>query len=365
MKKIILILFGFMLVITVFSGCINNEEMAVLGPEEDIFEITMLNSPDDYSIGGNLQLTFEVANIYDYSSPPYATSFFYRVRDMDMSGTIDPDEGWQSKTSDLIYEGQKKTGTITFSIPGGNGMGNSYHGRLEISHKYSEHPYIKFYLDDYMDFTVSYKNPDSSNHEPTLGQISGPSSAMIGDPVNFYVNTYDADGDSVDVRWDMGDGTVTGWKRGGGVSSITHTYYTAGSYSVKAQPRDNHDTGSWTPGKTIEITDDGSSSNNLDITIKVKDKETDEFLKNSVVVINSVSKNTNEDGTVVFSVDSGTYKVEINKEGYSNYNEIHTFTSDTTLTVALTKSQGIPGYELLTLFFALFVAVLVLRFRGI
>lgn len=340
----------------VFGYNSTQTQMSFIGPEEDMVEIIAIDTPDSYTQSETLELTTTVKNIH----PDAVIVYYYRVLDGDFVGPVHPDTGW--KMGFGLFVGMEHTKTISFNVPGYSGIGNDFHGVLEIGHKILGD--YNFFIDDRMGFTVEYEDstdPDY-NHPPVLGVISGPNSAEVEEPVNFYVNAYDDDGDAIYVRWDLGEGTVTNWESVGDTASIVYNYGSAGTYNVKAQPKDSEDIGSWTTEKTIKITQDGDDDNLIDITFEIKDGDNKNHLESAVIVINSESKNTNQHGKTVFSLDSGTYQVEVNKEGYKKYEGIHTFTSDTTVSIELLpEGNNLPGFGFFSFVFGLIVMMIILN----
>jgi LysM repeat protein len=75
------------------------------------------------------------------------------------------------------------------------------------------------------------------NNQPPTAVISGPTSGVVGETLNFSGAGSSDDGNIVRYAWDFGDGTT-----GSGVS-VTHVYNAAGSYKV-----------------TLTVTDDGGLS---------------------------------------------------------------------------------------------------------
>ena len=272
-----------------------------------------------------------------------------RIRDTDFVGPLKNDWGWT--VSKLAYGPLTAAVGPTYNLPGVNGVGSDFHGQIQAGHK-SEGIY---YIDDTYDFTIPYM----SNHAPTVGEISGPSSAQVNELVNFYCNAYDEDGDNVQVKWDLGDGTISDW----GSTSITHTYITANTYYVRVQPKDSQGlTGSWSEGKQIQIS--GHTSGGYKLTVHVKDKESLQPLENAKVKIEDSSSlyvTDSTGSTVIYNVDSGSHSVSVKKDGYKEYKTTVNINQDSVLTVELEK-QMFPtsGFEFLTLLIGL-IAVIYLK----
>ena len=83
------------------------------------------------------------------------------------------------------------------------------------------------------------------NHAP--GQPTtpaGPANARLGDSCCYQATASDLDGDSLRVRFDWGDSTVSDWSLtipNGGAVSMFHSWSTADTYLVRAQARDTAD----------------------------------------------------------------------------------------------------------------------------
>jgi PKD repeat protein len=89
-------------------------------------------------------------------------------------------------------------------------------------------------------------------NRPPAAIISGPTSGLVGEALDFSgVNSADEDGRIVRYIWDFGDGTT-----GGGID-VTHSYSSAGNYTV-----------------TLTVTDDGSLSDSATQTVRVDEPVT-------------------------------------------------------------------------------------------
>jgi nitroreductase len=86
--------------------------------------------------------------------------------------------------------------------------------------------------------------PPPPNHPPAIPSITGPSSGKVGVIYNYFVQTYDIDGDEISYLVDWGDGTNSGWV--GTYSSNTtvrfnHSWDAKETYVIKAKAKDVHD----------------------------------------------------------------------------------------------------------------------------
>jgi hypothetical protein len=86
------------------------------------------------------------------------------------------------------------------------------------------------------------------NQPPGVPAIpSGPTSGRKGDTLRFSTVAEDPDGDSVAVRFDWSDSTVSDWSKlvpSGDSVVMTHAWQKLGTYSVRAQARDVRGTAS-------------------------------------------------------------------------------------------------------------------------
>ena len=81
---------------------------------------------------------------------------------------------------------------------------------------------------------------------------TGPSTGYVGTSYDFSTSGTDPNGDSLEYRFDWGDGQISAW---GGASARTHAYSSVGDYCVKAQSTDIHGAVSgWSPCLDISIT---------------------------------------------------------------------------------------------------------------
>jgi hypothetical protein len=86
------------------------------------------------------------------------------------------------------------------------------------------------------------------NQPPGVPAIpSGPTSGRKGDTLRFSTIAEDPDGDSVAVRFDWGDSTMSDWSAlvpNGDSVAMTHVWQKLATYSIRAQARDTKDTAS-------------------------------------------------------------------------------------------------------------------------
>jgi hypothetical protein len=117
--------------------------------------------------------------------------------------------------------------------------------------------YIAAKAYDYSDNESGYSDEivhtiASQNHNPnTPSTPSGPSSGLIQTTYSYNTSGSDPDGDSLEYRFDWGDGQISGW---GGASSRTHSWAVADNFCVKAQARDPHGaTSEWSQCLNVNI----------------------------------------------------------------------------------------------------------------
>ena len=85
---------------------------------------------------------------------------------------------------------------------------------------------------------------------------SGPTSLNVGESGSFSTSTTDSDGHQVQYRFDWDDG-VSGWTSlgsSGHSDSMSHSWSSAGTYSVKAQAKDEYGLESgWSSGLSVTV----------------------------------------------------------------------------------------------------------------
>ena len=103
---------------------------------------------------------------------------------------------------------------------------------------------------------VTYSTVNNPPNTPS--QPEGPTSGNVGESLRYESYFSDPDGDSMDVLFDWGDGTDTGWI--GVVASGTtvgnyHSWSSPGAYQVRTKARDipYHAESDWSPSLTVTI----------------------------------------------------------------------------------------------------------------
>jgi outer membrane protein assembly factor BamB len=96
------------------------------------------------------------------------------------------------------------------------------------------------------------------NHPPDAPAVlAGPDSCFTDTTYAFMTTTVDPDADSVQVRFDWGDSTLSDWKGwfpSGDTVALTHTWTDTGPRKVLAQARDEKSaTSNWSSGLTVRV----------------------------------------------------------------------------------------------------------------
>ncbi len=114
----------------------------------------------------------------------------------------------------------------------------------------SSNPFNAYYVDD----CVAAEPATSNNNPPETPDIDGPVTGVPGTTYDFTLTTVDPDGDDIRyyVMWDDGDTEWTGYASSGDIITVTHSYGTQDTYTIKARAEDtNYGTSDWA---TFEIT---------------------------------------------------------------------------------------------------------------
>ena len=97
---------------------------------------------------------------------------------------------------------------------------------------------------------VSYAVPGVNGAPATPAIPTGASSALVNTAIAFSTSATDPNGDSLQYRYDWGDGVLSGY----GAVGQSHSWAAAGQYAVKAQARDSLGLASaWSGAKTVTI----------------------------------------------------------------------------------------------------------------
>ncbi len=169
-----------------------------------------------------------------------------------------PEDGYESEVANITVEGYANDVSgiaklrfqqiaedyyyeynLTFETPSQN---HSFDWELELIEGWNK---LTVYAED----TVGNEGNDSiivyyypGNHPPNQPTMpEGPTEGEVGESLYFASHFTDPDGDSMEIMFDWGDGTKTGWI--GPVANDTtvgnyHTYSSPGTYEVRTKARD-------------------------------------------------------------------------------------------------------------------------------
>ena len=106
----------------------------------------------------------------------------------------------------------------------------------------------------------------SDNSPPSIPTLTGPSEGGTNKTISFSAVSTDPDGDQISYYFNWGDGTSSGWTTSylsGFSASVSHSWNTTGTFSVKVKAKDGpgHES-DWSSVKMITI----SASESLSIT---------------------------------------------------------------------------------------------------
>lgn len=106
-------------------------------------------------------------------------------------------------------------------------------------------PFDKFY------YNASIPDINTCNTPPSIPTApSGPSEGTCNTSYSFSTSSSDPDGDSIEYRFDWGDGQISDW----GNATQSHMWSSSGSFTIKAQARDEHGAvSSWSSGTIMTI----------------------------------------------------------------------------------------------------------------
>jgi len=114
--------------------------------------------------------------------------------------------------------------------------------------------------------TETYVQPNRTPTTPSTP--AGPSSALEGASCTFTTSATDPDGDQIRYGWDwQGDGVVDDWTEyvsSGTQSTWSHTWNTAGTYSVKVMAQDEPgDDSGWSPALQVTVSEVPSATGTI------------------------------------------------------------------------------------------------------
>jgi len=185
----------------------------------------------------------------------------------------------------------------------------------------------------------SFTITQNSNQAPSTPTITGPASGQIGQNLSFSASSSDPEGDTIQYRFDWGDGNISAW----GSSSQSHSWSSPGSYCVKAQAKDsNGATSGWSSCHTVSISSPAPSNNPPVINSFMADP--DNGTAPLTVTFNwDISDPDGDTLTCYLDVDNdGTNDYTINNCPSSS-TQNHTYNQAGTYTAKLTVSDGKGG----------------------
>ena len=101
-----------------------------------------------------------------------------------------------------------------------------------------------------------FKSYGFANERPNKpGTPSGPVFGDIGENLEYTSYIYDPDDNIVDVFFDWGDGTNSGWISGisDGLTTQSHSWSQSGKYEVKVRAKDAYSYSEWSDGLLVTI----------------------------------------------------------------------------------------------------------------
>ena len=169
------------------------------------------------------------------------------------SSAVDPDgdsvairfdwgDGNISNWSFYVPSGESVTMSYSWSNPG------TYYVKAQAKDKYGN----ESNWSESLVITVNVNQPPNT---PSIS--SGLSIIRVGVSCKFVSFATDPDGDSIAIRFDWGDGTISEWSEyvpsGEGICD-KHTYLDSGYYYIRAQAKDNYGlTSSWSEPCTVYV----------------------------------------------------------------------------------------------------------------
>ena len=222
-------------------GCVISEDEVTVG---DIFNVTVwLNAsePVDSWWVGLLSFNEAVLGMADVTS--VSIDSFWNASDFSYNGTIDNDNGRITGIQALFMNTTSTSNTTIFNVSFTAKKAGMCYIKLTEAGAYSGGPNV---LNTTYNTSISIKSsgsppsppPPSTNQNP-LANAGGPYEGSVYRLITFDASeSSDPDGTITGYRWDFdNDGTYdTDWLT---ISTTTHTYSTAGTYTVKLQVKDD------------------------------------------------------------------------------------------------------------------------------
>lgn len=158
---------------------------------------------------------------------------------------------------------------------------------------------------DWSEDTIYIGNPPGIPSKP-----SGADTGVAGNSYTFSSSAVDPDGDSISIRFDWSDGSISDWSPfvlSGDTVSMSHSWVSPGVYSIRAQAKDiNGATSSWSEQAQVVILNPGTKKWELLISNYGSSPTID---SNGTIYIGSNDGNLyaiNPDGTIKWKVNVGT-----------------------------------------------------------
>lgn len=211
-------------------------------------------TPTNVAPGGTFTDHFRVKNTGTNSSGSFKI-FYYLSTNTSISNS-DTKVGESNVSS--ISAGSYRDVITTCTIPNSMPQGNYWVGEIidpdNIIQESNEND-----NDWYHGSTQLTVNP-TTHTVSTPNTPTGPSSGQVGQTLTFSTGGAScSQGGSVEYRFDWGSGNYSAWNSS---TSASHSYNTAGTYTVKAQARCSSDhsvVSDWSTGKNVSITNISSN----------------------------------------------------------------------------------------------------------
>ena len=191
---------------------------------------------------------------------------------------------------------------------------------------------------------------EAIQHPPTKPILTGSSTLDVGQAGNWNAVSYDEDGDDIRYVWQADGSTIrtSGYLSAGIADSLSHTFYIAGSHTIKVKAEDTTGQSSSWETKTVIVEDESPEPpSGYQALISVIDSTTYGAIAGASVVCNGELQTTNEWGVATYTLPVGTYTATVSASGYiSNSASITVTTSGGSAFVYLDPTEnGEPPEE--------------------
>lgn len=236
---------------------------------------------------------------------------------------------WHSEAQ-TFAQGETKTGSYAKSgITGTPGSYMRVKVQVEIGGEEEAHKWFNIW------FTEETQHPPSA---PILG---GSSTLDAGQAGNWNALSYDTDGNNMRYIWQADGSTVrtSGYLSGGVTDSLSHTFSTAGSHTIKVKAEDTTGQSSSWATKTVIV--EAAEPGKYQALISVADSTTYGAIGGASVICNGESKTANTQGVATYTLPVGTYTATASASGYvSNSVSITVTTSGGSASVYLDTTEN-------------------------